>query len=392
MKPSILRNLSFAFYGFGLSMGIIFPLYAQFFVEWKEGMQVWFIIGCLIAGLSIGVANYVLVNIILLKRLSRISDVANAISQKDLRHQCSMVSDDMVGSIIDSFNRMGETLRGMISDVGEASQQISQSSDHLNAVTAETNEHTKQQHSDTNQVLHSIGDMSASIRQIASNTNDAALAAQEANASSKEGKHIVNDTITQINNLAQDVEDTASMIAKLEDESQAIGSVLDVIRGIAEQTNLLALNAAIEAARAGESGRGFAVVADEVRSLASRTQQSTQDIQKMIENLQTKSKQAAQVMQKSRQQAKQSVETATKAGASLENIANAVANITELNKMISSASEQQEDAITSIHDKVSRISQIADYAVQSADTLKQAGNNLGALSKQLTRSVSEYQT
>lgn len=390
MKPSILRNLRFAFLGFGLSMGMIFPVYAQFFVDWKEGMMIWFVIGCLVAGMTIGIANFWLVNLILLKRLNRVSEVANAISNKDLRHDCSMESHDLVGEIIISFNRMAATLRTMCTDVSSASDRLMSSSDNLIKVTDETNTSTLQQQSNSNTALSAVVDVEHSIQQVAANTHEAAEAAQNANTNAQSGARIVQETISQLDQLSKGVDETMTVISQLESETLSIGSVLDVIRGISEQTNLLALNAAIEAARAGEHGRGFAVVADEVRTLASRTNQSTQDIQQMIERLQEKSKAAVSTMERSHSQLQQGVESATEAGSSLQVIASAVQNISNLNQMISTESEQQGTAISRIHQNMDRITEVSDSAVASTSSVMQSGEELSSISQELRGIISEY--
>ncbi|MCW8826884.1 MAG: methyl-accepting chemotaxis protein [Gammaproteobacteria bacterium] len=391
MKPSILRNLKFAFYGFGLSMGLIFPVYAQFFVEWKEGMFIWFFLGCIAAGLTIGVANFWLVKLVLLKRLTRISEVANAISNKDLRHNCEMESHDLVGEIIASFNRMADTLRTMCLDVSNASDKLMSSSSHLIQVTEQTSTNTLQQQSDTNIALTAVIDVDHSIQQVAANTREAAEAAQNANSSAQSGAAIVQETISQLAQLSKGVDETMTEINQLESETISIGSVLDVIRGISEQTNLLALNAAIEAARAGEHGRGFAVVADEVRTLASRTNQSTQDIQEMIERLQNKSKAAVATMERSHTQLQHGVESATEAGSSLQVISSAVQNISNLNHMISVESEQQGEAISRIHQNMDRITEVSDSAVANTSSVMQAGDELSGIAQELRGVISEYQ-
>lgn len=391
MKPSILRNLRFAFLGFGLSMGIIFPLYAQFFVDWKEGMMVWFVVGCLVAGLTIGLANFWLVKLILLKRLGRISEVANAISNKDLRHDCTIESHDLVGEIISSFNRMASTMRTMCIDVSNASDRLMSSSGNLTKVADETNTHSLQQQSDSNIALSAVAEVDHSIQQVAANTRDAAEAAKNANTSAQSGTSIVQETITQLDLLSKGVDETMNEINQLESETISIGSVLDVIQGISEQTNLLALNAAIEAARAGEHGRGFAVVADEVRTLASRTHQSTQDIQEMIERLQSKSKAAVTTMEKSHSQLQQGVAAATEAGSSLQIISTAVQNISNLNHLISDESEQQGAAISRIHQNMDRIAEVSNSAVANTSSVMQSGEELSSVAQELRGVISEYQ-
>lgn len=391
MKPSILRNLRFAFLGFGLSMGVIFPLYAQFFVDWKEGMMVWFVVGCLVAGMTIGIANFWLVKLILLKRLGRISEVANAISNKDLRHDCTMESHDLVGEIISSFNRMAATMRTMCIDVNSASDRLMSSSSNLTKVAEESNTNSLQQQNDSNTALSAVADVDHSIQQVAASTRDAAEAAQNANTSAQDGSTIVQKTINQLDLLSRGVDETMNEINQLESETISIGSVLDVIRGISEQTNLLALNAAIEAARAGEQGRGFAVVADEVRTLASRTHQSTQDIQEMIERLQSKSRAAVTTMERSHSQLQQGVESATEAGSSLQIISTAVQNISNLNQMISEESEQQGQAISKIHQNMDRIAEVSDSAVANTSSVMQSGEDLSLIAQELRGVISEYQ-
>lgn len=390
MKPSILRNLRFAFLGFGLSMGIIFPVYAQFFVDWKEGMMLWFVVGCLVAGMTIGIANFWLVNLILLKRLNRVSEVANAISNKDLRHDCQMESHDLVGEIIGSFNRMAATLRIMCTDVSNASDKLMESSANLIQVTEETSTNSLQQQNDSNVVLSAIVDVDNSTQQVAGNAHEAAEGAQDANTSAQNGTKIVQETITQLDLLSKGVDETMTEINQLESETISIGSVLDVIRGISEQTNLLALNAAIEAARAGEHGRGFAVVADEVRTLASRTHQSTQDIQEMIERLQGKSAAAVTTMERSHAQLQSGVEAATEAGSSLTIISSAVQNISNLNQMISVESGQQGEAISKIRQNMDRITEVSDSAVANTSQVMQSGEELSTIAQELRGVISEY--
>ncbi|MGM0594020.1 MAG: methyl-accepting chemotaxis protein [Pseudomonadota bacterium] len=390
MKPSILRNLALAFIGFGLLMGVIFPLYAQFFVEWKPGMQVWFIVGCLVAGTTIGIVNYYLVNWILLRKLRRISVVANAISNKDITFQCQIESHDVIGEIVQSFNRMAETLREMIRQVNSATTQLNDASQELSSITAEAGSQVQQQQYETEHVVEAIGEMTQTIQAITAHAGDAAAAASEAEENGRHGRTVVQTTIDNIRHLADGVEHTGSALDALGRDTDAIGGVLTVIRGIAEQTNLLALNAAIEAARAGESGRGFAVVADEVRTLASRSQQATAEIETMIERLQHGAREAVEAMQQSRQRAQQGVEQAADANSSLEAIASAVANISRMNEQIASASAEQLSHARDVNHNAENIRHLTEASVTGSDKVTAAGKRMAELAHQMKAMIAAY--
>jgi methyl-accepting chemotaxis protein len=201
---------------------------------------------------------------------------------------------------------------------------------------------------------------------------------------------VVTASIHSIEELAKEIGNASNVITNLEQDSENIGSVLDVIRGIAEQTNLLALNAAIEAARAGEQGRGFAVVADEVRTLASRTQQSTQEIQTMIERLQQGAHNAVDVMKASQSRTTDTVGHANKAGEALNSISNYVGDINDMNLQIASAAEQQSAVAEEINQNVVRITDIAQHTSDSMQEIASSSNDLAQLSSNLDTLVSNF--
>ncbi|HSH30806.1 MAG TPA: methyl-accepting chemotaxis protein [Thiohalobacter sp.] len=383
MKPSILRNLLIACVGFGILMGATFPLFAQFFVDWKDGMFTWFVVGCLTAGVVLGVVNYWLVNTILLSKLRRISEVANAIAQNDVSHTCTMESHDLIGEIITSFNQMADNLRSVIGEISGATAQLASAAEEMSAVTDEASRGVQQQQSEIEHVASAMNEMTTTVGDVAQNAASAAQHAQQADADAKGGALVATEALGGIDNLVSEMERAGGVIHKLETESENIGMVLDVIRGIAEQTNLLALNAAIEAARAGEQGRGFAVVADEVRHLASRTQQSTQEIQEMIERLQVGATDAVKVMQEAQNMARESAEQVEKAAESLGGIAAAVSQINDMNTQIASAAEEQSAVAGEINSNVGNIRDVADKTAAGAQQTASASEELARLSATL---------
>ncbi|HBA34081.1 MAG TPA: methyl-accepting chemotaxis protein, partial [Gammaproteobacteria bacterium] len=215
-------------------------------------------------------------------------------------------------------------------------------------------------------------------------------AANDANRDASDGQGIVVRAVDSINKLAEEVDRGTSTIQQLADDTVQVGTVLDVIGGIAEQTNLLALNAAIEAARAGEQGRGFAVVADEVRTLASRTQESTQEIQKMIEKLQSGVQAAVSVMEASKEQAKSSVEQASSAGDALASITGKVSTIKDMNTQIAQATEQQESLSSIIQANANNILQITQASSDAAERSSQSSQALNDLAHELLAVVSKF--
>ncbi len=290
----------------------------------------------------------------------------------DLTQRLESRSNDELGELAQWFNRFIEQLQSVVAELKEASMQLSLSASEVCVITAESNQQVARQESETELVATAINEMATTVQEVANHASNAANATQEADQEAKQGQQIVTHTVDAIDALSSGINNAAEVIHKLESDSQEIGTVLDVIRGIAEQTNLLALNAAIEAARAGDQGRGFAVVADEVRTLASRTQESTQEIDQMIERLQGGSRDAVKVMNASREQAQDLVGQAARAGESLQTITQAVDNITDMNLQIASATEEQSNVALGID---ASIMTIRDISVETARSAGQANNS-----------------
>ncbi len=346
--------------------------------------QFYIVIGLFVVGLF---TVSVLMNRVVAKPIhdvmERVKDIAEG--DGDLTAKLDESSNDELGELAYWFNTFVGKLRTMITDINGYASELTTNAEHMSSVTHRTSNGVKQQQSETDQVATAMNQMSATVQEVARNASSAAAAANEADSEASQGKVVVKETIDAIDTLAAEVEKAGQVIQKLEEDSNGIGVVLDVIKGIAEQTNLLALNAAIEAARAGEQGRGFAVVADEVRTLAQRTQQSTQEIRSIIERLQSGAKDAVEVMVEGKSQASLSVEQAAKAGTSLDTITEVVTTITDMNTQIASAAEEHSSVAEEINRNVVNISEVANH---TADDAAEVANS----SKQLTKLADDLQS
>tara|TARA_Y100001968_G_scaffold46245_2_gene36462 strand:- start:834 stop:1547 length:714 start_codon:yes stop_codon:yes gene_type:complete len=233
-------------------------------------------------------------------------------------------------------------------------------------------------------------EMSATVQEVARNAEQAALAATEADGEAREGDRVVTEVVTQIERMASAVVRSSEAMTALQEESDKIGSVMNVIRAVAEQTNLLALNAAIEAARAGEAGRGFAVVADEVRGLAQRTQKSTEEIEGLVAALQNGTQQVAAIMHTSRDLTDSGVELARRAGASLGSITRTVSNIQAMNQQIAAAAEEQSAVAEEISRSVVNVRDVSEQTAAASEETAASSTELARLGGQLQSMVSRF--
>ncbi|MCP4129209.1 MAG: HAMP domain-containing protein [Gammaproteobacteria bacterium] len=319
-----------------------------------------------------------------------LQQTANRISKGDLTARTSYNGGDELGRVATDFNNVSETFHGVISELADATGQMASAAEQTASITEQTSSGLQRQKEETEQVATAMNEMNATAQEVARNAQHAAQATHDADEASLQGRQVVEKAISVINDVATDVESAAGVIQNLEAESLEIGKVLDVIRGIAEQTNLLALNAAIEAARAGEQGRGFAVVADEVRTLASRTQESTQEIDEMITRLQGGANDAVKAMQKGTKQAESGVEQAAEAGNSLVAITQAVAQISNMNIQIASAAEEQTAVAEEINRNIMNISDVANSTAEGAEQTAQASGQVATLSEGLLGLVAKF--
>lgn len=281
----------------------------------------------------------------------------------DLTQRIPVEMDDDLGKLAKSFNLVLENLQSMIGSIQQLTRELGTGATDLARAAKDNNDGVTRQTDSISMVATAINEMQSAIEEVAGNASRAAEITRDAEEKGKNGARIIRNSSEQVHRLAAQISKAVEVIRKLSDDSDNITSVLDVIRGIAEQTNLLALNAAIEAARAGEQGRGFAVVADEVRTLAQRTGQSTEDIQKMITTLQAGVADIVSVMETGSKEASETEKLATDAESELKAILEAMANIADVNTSVASATEEQ----TQVVDEINRsITEINDLATESA--------------------------
>ena len=293
---------------------------------------------------------------------------------------------DLRMAVNDFIHQLQSMITAIVTDVEELAAQSTQLRGSGNdlSVAADT------QRIESSQVATSVTEMSASIHEVARSSNAAADATKEATEQATHGRTLVNETVTTIRVLAAEVEDASLVIQQLAKDSHDIGSVLDVIKGVAEQTNLLALNAAIEAARAGEQGRGFAVVADEVRTLASRTQQSTQEIHDMIERIQTSANNAVAAMDKGCEQAQRTVEKSSDADTALQQIGRTIESINAMNSQIATAAVQQSAVAEEINVNIDSINSSCEKTAVGSTHVASASDQLSELAIRLQSLVSQF--
>lgn len=350
-------------------------------------------------GIGIGLITILLVSIVgfpvaigVSRRVKSVTGYLKDISQGsgDLRKRIPQASADEVGELVAAFNEFVEKLQATILEVVDTAKPLSDVATELNTVVEYTNSHMADQRSASQNASHAASEVNENIGVVASNTEAASREAAQANEKVIEGQTVVQKTAEAITKLADDMQSASEVVVQLQSDSGSVGMILDVIRGIAEQTNLLALNAAIEAARAGEQGRGFAVVADEVRSLASKTQQSTEEINELISQLQLNASKAVSSMETGTAQARASVEEARMASEQFASIANSMSNIQDVSAQVAQAVEGQKLLAQRIVEHVNHVDQISITADEQTNSLAHSSQSLSHQAEHLREITSRF--
>jgi len=279
---SILRRLKTGMMLFGIAMGMVFPVYANFFVEFKPGRFWLFTTGCIAAGIMVGGFSYFLVRWILLDKLQLLAKRYREVAAGKLDTRCIIESDDSVGEIADGFNHMMESIRGLVGDLSKSTMEFTKVSSSLNKVSGNQQNTIDEQGINISHITSAAAEAVATQKDIDSRLAETVEFSKEITEHARFTIDLLSDSIVTADSNKEIMDTTVNQMHELETQSRNIGDILSMIVDIADQTNLLALNAAIEAARAGEQGRGFAVVADEVRKLAEKTASSTKKIGDML--------------------------------------------------------------------------------------------------------------
>ncbi|MCB1774585.1 MAG: methyl-accepting chemotaxis protein [Gammaproteobacteria bacterium] len=311
-------------------------------------------------------------------------------TEADLTRRLQVVSNDEIGSLSGTFNQMLGRFNGSLRDVSDTTHRLKEVAGQIAEVSAQTASAAEQQRSETDAVATAITELESTAVQVREGASSASDASVEADRTASEGAATTRAAIDGIHVLVSEIERAAEVIERLDQRSQSVGAVLDVIKSIAEQTNLLALNAAIEAARAGEKGRGFAVVADEVRTLANRSHESTQEIENIVEQLQLGARDAVSVMNRAKQSAEERREQVESADSGLNLIAERVGHIRSLNAQMASAAREQSAVTQDVSRNVVNISQLAERTATDAEQATAVSNMLLNLSDQLEGLVRRF--
>lgn len=359
-------------------------------LEQETNQLEWLIIIAAIIAIIVGVTAAIIITQMVVSPLQHVVQVAEKIASGDLTEDLPTDRQDELGQLMQAMQKMSVSLRDLINNLTLGIAQLATATEEMATISEQNSAGVNQQKEETEQVATAMNEMAATVQEVARSAEEASGAATESSEQATVGEQVVQKTIGQIKSLAHEVTKSAKSIGELKEQSNNIGSVLDVIKSIADQTNLLALNAAIEAARAGEAGRGFSVVAEEVRALAFRTQESTGQIEQLISTLQQKAEAAVSNMNNSSSLADNTLESADGAGDAIKAINNAVTSIQQMNQQIAAAALQQSTVAEEINRSIFSIRDVAEQSATASQETAAASSDLSRLGTELQQIASQF--
>ena len=376
MRIGILKRLQFGMMVFGIVMGLVFPLYAMLFVNFKPGMQIWFNLGCIIAGIMVGSFSYLLVKIILLQHLRKLAWACKEVTSGRLDVDIDLVSPDEIGEIVHGFNMMTSALRELFGEVKSGVINLGAIAGSLSAFSHELVEVIGEQRGHVTNISAATNEATAMINEISENLSMTVGFSKEINDNASQTDDQISQSVQAMNKSSDSMDTTLKLMKDLSIQSKDISSILSIIGEIAQQTNLLSLNAAVEAARAGKHGKGFAVVAGEVKELAARTAKATQEIDNMLAAFQGSVKQIIKGVKVNSELNTMLDDILSSSTKNIDEIKQSIERVTKMIEQVSEATRQQVDAYHNIDVSMGSINQTFYDMLESTDDLVQNGDDI----------------